>query len=68
MKTVHVVVTTVNDGEQDVFPDVVLITEDENKALKLTEELKNRTVSLKWLAPYDSAATFTRVIDEYHLG
>lgn len=67
MKTVHVVVTTVSDGERELFSDVVLITEDKEKAEKLTEDLKEHKVSLEWLATYESAATFTRIIDEYHL-
>jgi hypothetical protein len=63
MKTVHVVVTTVNDGERDLFSDIVLITEDKDKAEDLVKALKKHTAGLEWLGEYDSAASFTRDLD-----
>jgi len=46
-KTVYVVVTIVNDGERDLFPDVVLITKNELKAARVCRALINHAASGK---------------------
>jgi histidinol dehydrogenase len=46
-KKVYVVVTTDNDGERDLFADVVLITEDEKKAQEVEQALKDYIISGK---------------------
>ena len=65
-KKVHVVVTTVNDGERDLFSDVVLITKDKKKADLLVERLQKHEKIRKydWLSEYDDAASFERTIDK----
>jgi hypothetical protein len=58
------VVTTVNDGERDLFSDVVLVTRDKARAGGLVAKLQKKKVKLDWLADYDNAACFTRTIDD----
>jgi histidinol dehydrogenase len=44
-KKVYVVVTTVNDGERDLFADVVLVTENEVTAQDVQQALKEFIIS-----------------------
>lgn len=64
---VHVVVTITNDGERDLFSDVVLITTDkkhaEDVAHCLTEHKPVRGINRSLLSPYESAAIFSRPLN-----
>jgi hypothetical protein len=64
---VYVVVTIVNDGERDLFSDVVLITTDKKHAQDVTELLVQhkpvRGLKKSLLSPFDSAAVFTRPLN-----
>ena len=65
--TVYVVVTTINDGERDLFGDVVLVTKNENEARKFKTKLLKHTYNKKefdWLGDYDSAAYFERLVED----
>lgn len=64
---VYVVVTIVNDGERDLFSDIVLITTDKKHAQDvaklLTEHKPVRGINKSLLSPYDSAAVFSRPLN-----
>ena len=64
---VHVVVTTVNDGERDLFADVVLVTDDEALAELTYNKLKNREpiegLDYSFLSNWDDVAYFTRPLN-----
>jgi hypothetical protein len=64
---VYVVVTIVNDGERDLFSDVVFITTDKKHAQDvaslLTQHKPIRGLKKSLLTPYDSAAVFTRPLN-----
>jgi hypothetical protein len=64
---VHVVVTITNDGERDLFSDVVLITTDkkhaEDVAHRLSDKRTVRGINRALLSPYESAAVFTRPLN-----
>jgi mannitol/fructose-specific phosphotransferase system IIA component (Ntr-type) len=62
---VFVVVTTTTSGDDtDAFADVVLITEDKEKAEKLVAELCKSKRKYKNLCPYEDAAYFTRNLED----
>jgi hypothetical protein len=64
---VYVVVTIVNDGERDLFSDVVLITTDEKYAQKvanlLTQKKFVRGINRRLLSDFESAAVFSRPLN-----
>jgi hypothetical protein len=63
---VYVVVTTINDGEDDNFRDVVLVTKSEIKAKNLVKKLQSgkKVKGLDILMEYDGATYFERKIDD----
>lgn len=64
---VYIVVTIVNDGERDLFSDIVLITTDKKHAQDVTSLLVQhkpvRGLKKSLLSPFDSAAVFTRPLN-----
>jgi hypothetical protein len=64
---VYVVVTITNDGERDLFSDVVLITTDkkhaEDVASLLVQHKPVRGLKKSLLSPFDTAAVFTRPLN-----
>ena len=65
--TVYVVVTITNDGERDLFCDVVLISTDEKHAQDVAKLLIQRKtikgINPKMLSDYESAAVFSRPLN-----
>jgi hypothetical protein len=65
--TVYVVVTITNDGERDLFTDIILITTDKKHAQDvaklLTEHKPVRGIDKSMLSPYESAAVFSRPLN-----
>jgi len=64
--TFYVVATTINDGENDNFRDIVLITQFKWKAQNLTKRLQSgkKIRDLDTLMEYDGATWFERNLDD----
>lgn len=63
MKTLHLVVTTVNDGEQDNFADIIYVGDNQEEAFKIKDGLENKTLKdfdYDTLVPYDGVEVITR--------
>jgi hypothetical protein len=63
---VYIVATTVNDGEDDNFKDIVLITRSRPKALRLTKKLQSgkKIRGLDTLPEYEGATFFERKLED----
>lgn len=64
--SVYIVATTINDGEDDNFRDIVLVTPSKRKAQNLVSKLKSgkKIKGLNTLMDYESATWFERKIDD----
>jgi hypothetical protein len=66
--TLFIVVTTISDGERELFPDIVLITPSETKARNLTRKLRDRApvrgLDYSLLSEFTGAAYFTRRVGD----